>query len=149
MAAMSHSPRLLAASPPVLPTLSALTDIPSDCSRSISTSSPTQWLPIITRSARCAPPINCTSTGVPAGTLSTCWPIVMNPSTWLKAVTAPEPLELGYAASGPSPSAHQRDHQIFGAAALRRNAHRQCRRPSFGLFRRQAGEGADHRCNEL
>jgi hypothetical protein len=46
---MSHSPRLAAASPPVLPTLSALTEIPSDCSRPISTSSPTQWLPIMTR----------------------------------------------------------------------------------------------------
>jgi len=79
----------------VLPTLSALTEIPSDCNRPISTSSPTQWLPMMTSSARCALPINWTSTGVPAGTLSTCWPIVMNPSAWLKAVTAPEPLELG------------------------------------------------------
>jgi hypothetical protein len=35
MAAMSHSPRLAAASPPVLPTLSDLTEIPSDSSRSI------------------------------------------------------------------------------------------------------------------
>jgi hypothetical protein len=32
---------------------------------------------------------------VPAGTLSTCWPIAMKPSAWLKAITAPEPLELG------------------------------------------------------
>src|SRR5499427_2417825 len=35
MAAMSHSPRLAAASPPVLPTLSAFTEIPSDCNHHI------------------------------------------------------------------------------------------------------------------
>jgi len=58
IAAMSHSPRLAAARPPVLPTLSALTEIPSDCSRPISTSRPTQWLPMMTRSARCSRPIN-------------------------------------------------------------------------------------------
>ena len=31
---------------------------------------------------------------------------------------------------------NQRDHQVFGAPALRGDAHRQCRGQPFGLFRR-------------
>src|SRR5215469_16996462 len=50
MPATSHSPHLAAASPPVLPTLSALTEIPSDRSHPMSISSPTQWLPMTPRS---------------------------------------------------------------------------------------------------
>ena len=55
-----------------------------------------QWLPMITRSARRrALPDELDLHGVPAATLSSCWPMVMKPSAWLKAVTAPEPLAIG------------------------------------------------------
>ena len=33
--------------------------------------------------------------GVPGRQASWCWPMAMNPSAWLKAVTAPEPLAMG------------------------------------------------------
>jgi len=43
--------RLAAASPSVLPTVTALTERPSACSCLMMSSRPTQWLPMITRSA--------------------------------------------------------------------------------------------------
>ena len=59
---------------------------------------------------------------------------------------------LGIGVGGERPfivASNQRYQQVFGAAALRGDAHRQCRGQPFGLFRRQPSEGADHRCNKL
>ena len=93
---MSHSPRFAAASPPVLPTLSSLVAMPRSRRRPTSRSSPTQWLPITTRSAGSVRrPISRTSTAVPASTSSTSAGTVTNPSAWAKLVTAPDPLPSG------------------------------------------------------
>jgi hypothetical protein len=80
---------------------------------------------MMTRSARCARPINWTSTGVAAGTLSTCWPIVINPSAgfWAAAkgernrIADCDPGRQAYVVIGPA-RARDQPINLFGQHTL-------------------------------
>src|SRR5207248_1503940 len=99
----SHSPRRAASSPPVLPTARNFAEKPRSRSRPSRRSSPVQCDPITTKSAGRTPaPSSRTSTTSPASRYSRCRGTVTNPSARPNAVTEPEPLPIGNAASGGS-----------------------------------------------
>ena len=113
-----------------------------------------QWLPITTRSASCrSRPRSCTSTIVPACTISSCRPIVAKPSARLNVVTLPDPCPIGYAASDGPPlrvrRLDQSDQQVLGPADLAVDLHGQLAGTTVRSCAPRPASRANHRRDEL
>ena len=146
--AMSHSPRLAAATPPRLPTASVRAEKPRSASAPTTTSSATSWLPMIDQIGRVRGAADQRHLHIAAGIERGGQRVDLEKAVGLRETGDRAGPLAGRERNRAALAFDQRHQHEFLAAEFGGDAHRHARGDGLRGFRRQPGAGADHRRDE-